>query len=66
LAYTKSLYGKATYFVCFADDIWGAVTLHNFIEMQKTFFKQEKVEVIIKDKSLKVKNEMVLDLIKKS
>jgi len=31
----------------------------------KTFFKQNKVEVIIGDKNLTVKNEMALDLIKK-
>jgi len=64
LAYTKSLCGKATYCICF-EEILRAVTLHNFIEMLKTFFKQDKVEVIIGDKSLTVKNEMVLDLIKK-
>jgi len=30
LAYTKSLCGKATYFILFEDNILGAVTLHNF------------------------------------
>lgn len=65
LAYIKSLRGKATYCVCFEDNIWGAVTLHHFIEMVKSFFEQEKVEVIIGNKSATVKNEMVLDLIKK-
>jgi len=65
LAYTKSLCGKATYFILFEDNILGAVTLHNFIEMLKAFFKQNKAEVVIGDKSLKVKNEMVLDLIRK-
>lgn len=65
LAYTKSLCGKATYFIYFEDNILGAVTLHNFIEMLKTFFKQNNVELIIGDKSLTVKNEMVLDLIRK-
>jgi hypothetical protein len=65
LAYTKSLCGKSTYFLYFEDNIWGAVTLHRFIEMLKTFFEQDKAEVIIGDKSLTVKNKMVLDLIKK-
>ena len=32
-AYTKSLCGKATYLVYFQDDIWGAMILHNFIDM---------------------------------
>ena len=65
LAYTKSLCGKSTYFLYFEDNIWGAVTLHRFIEMLQTFFEQDKAKVIIGDKSLTVKNEMILDLIKK-
>ncbi|MEE8423499.1 MAG: hypothetical protein V3S49_03075 [Thermodesulfobacteriota bacterium] len=65
LAYTKSLCGKSTYFLYFEDNIWGAVTLHRFIEMLKNFFEQDKAKVIIGDKSLTVKNKMVLDLIKK-
>lgn len=65
LAYTKSLCGKATLFICFEDNIWGSVALHRFIEMLKTFFEQDKAKVIIGDKSLTVKNKMVLDLIKK-
>ena len=64
-AYTKSLCGKATYSIWFEDNIWGAVTLYNFIEMLKIYFKQDKVEVIIGDKEFSVKNEIVLDLIKK-
>jgi hypothetical protein len=65
LAYTKSLCGKATLFICFEDNIWGSVALHRFIEMLKSFFEQDKAEVIIGDKSLTVKNKMVLNLIKK-
>ena len=32
-AYAKSICGKATHFVYFTDDIWGAIVLHNFVEM---------------------------------
>ena len=32
-AYAKSICGKATYFLYFCDDIFGAVVLHNFVEM---------------------------------
>lgn len=63
-AYTKSLCGKATYFLYFEDSIWGAVTLHNFIEMLKTFFQQKKVDVRIDGKSITIKNEFILELIK--
>jgi len=63
IAYTKSLCGKATYFVYFEDSIWGAVTLHNFIEMLKMFFQQKRVEVNVSEKSLHLKNEGVLSLL---
>ncbi len=63
-AYAKSFCGKATYIVYFEDSIWGAVTLHNFIEMLRTYFQENKVDVNINDKNLKIKNELILDLIR--
>jgi len=63
-AYTKSVCGKATYIVYFEDTIWGAVTLHNFIEMLRLFFQQRKVDVIVSDKSATLKNKSILGLIK--
>ena len=66
IAYTKSLCGKATYFVNFEDSIWGAVTLHSFIEMLKMFFQQKRVEVKINERALCMKNEEILSLLKGS
>ncbi len=63
-AYTKSICGKATYFLYFEDNIWGAITLHNFIEMLKSFFQQENVDVRIDEKSILIKNKDILELIK--
>lgn len=63
-AYTKSLCGKATYFVYFQDDIWGAITLHNFLEMLKSFFDQEKVSISMSNKNIEIKNELFLKLIR--
>jgi len=63
IAYTKSLCGKATYFVYFEDSIWGAVNLHSFIEMLKMFFKQRNVELKVSDKTLHVKNKEILSLL---
>jgi hypothetical protein len=63
-AYTKSLCGKSTYFAYFQDDIWGAMTLHNFIEMLKSFFNQEKVKVSMLDKNIEIKNELFLKFIR--
>ena len=63
-AYTKSLCGKATYFVYFQDDIWGAITLHNFLEMLKSFFDQGKITISIPNKNIEIKNELFLRLIR--
>jgi len=63
-AYTKSICGKATYFLYFEDNIWGAITLHNFIEMLKSFFQQKNVDVRIDDKRILIKNKDILELIK--
>ena len=66
IAYTKSLCGKATYFVHFEDSIWGAVTLNNFIVMLKMFFQQKRVELRVSEKALRIKNEGILSLLKES
>jgi len=66
IAYTKSLCGKATYFIHFDDSILGAVTLHNFIEMLKMFFQQKSVEVKVSEKTLTLKNEDIISLLKES
>ncbi len=63
-AYSKSICGKATYFLYFEDNIWGAITLHNFIEMLKSFFQQKNVDVRIDEKSILIKNKNILELIK--
>lgn len=63
-AYTKSICGKATYFLYFQDSIWGAITLHNFIEMLKSFFQQKNVNVRVDEKSIPIKNKYILELIK--
>jgi hypothetical protein len=62
LAYVKSLCGKATYFLHFQDTIWGAVTLHMFIDMLRSFFKQP-VCIELSDKSVEFRNSEVLKLL---
>jgi hypothetical protein len=62
LAYVKSLCGKATYFLHFQDTIWGAVTLHMFIEMLRSFFKQP-MRIELGDKSVEFRNSEVLKLL---
>ena len=63
-AYAKSLCGHGTYFLYFQDDIWGAVVLHTFIEMLRSFFKPAKVEVTVAEKDLTLKNDALLELLK--
>lgn len=62
LAYVKSLCGKATYFLHFQDTIWGAVTLHMFIDMLRSFFRQS-VRIELSDKNVEFKNNEVLKLL---
>ncbi|KKM90305.1 hypothetical protein LCGC14_1240010 [marine sediment metagenome] len=63
-AYTKSICGKGTYFVYFQDNIFGALTLHNFVEMLRSFFKPNKLEVTIHEKELSIKSEYLLQVLK--
>lgn len=64
IAYTKSLCGKATYFVHFQDSIWGAVTLHSFTEMLRMFFQQVTVDVQVSENPICIKNPEILALLK--
>ena len=62
--YAKSLCGKATYLLYFEDSVWGAVTLYNFVEMLRTYFQQNKVDVKIYNQDILIKNEMLLKVLK--
>lgn len=63
-AYAKSICGKATYFVYFTDDIWGAIVLHNFVEMLRRFFEKESIKVRIQDTAIQLKNEYLLTILR--
>ena len=63
-AYVKSLCGKATYFVYLSDDIFGAIVLVNFIEMLRSHFQQQTVEVKLLESSLRPKNPMLLEVLR--
>jgi hypothetical protein len=63
LAYAKSLCGKATYFLYFVDDVWGAVVLCNFVQMLKSYFQPEKLTLTVGEKAACLKNEQILALL---
>lgn len=60
-AYTKSLCGKATYFVYFTDDVWGAVILHNFVEMLRSFFQPSTVTLQVAETGIALKDDTLLE-----
>jgi hypothetical protein len=62
-AYAKSICGKATYFLYFCDDIFGAVVLHNFVEMLRRFFEKD-VQVKLQDTTVQLKNEYLLSILR--
>ena len=63
-AYCKSLCGKATYLLYFHDSIWGAVTLHNFVEMLRSFFHLDTVRIVLSEQCMSPKNDLILQLIR--
>jgi hypothetical protein len=63
-AYAKSLCGKATYFVYFTDDIWGAVILHNFVEMLQSFFQPSTLTLRVDEQSISLKDDTLLEYFK--
>ena len=65
-AYTKSLSGKGTYSLYFMDDIWGALTLNNFIEMQRKQFQPDSITVDVQDKTITLKNDFLLSVLREN
>jgi hypothetical protein len=63
-AYAKSLCGKATYFVYFTDDIWGAVILYNFVEMLQSFFQPSTLTLRVDEQSISLKDDTLLEYFK--
>ena len=64
IAYAKSLCGKATYFLYFTDGLYGAVALCNFVEMLKSFFKVNQLDVAVHENAVSLKHEEVFTLLK--
>ena len=64
IAYVKSICGKATYFLYFTDGLLGAVVLCNFVQMLKSFFKAEKLELTVHENAVSLKHEEILALLK--
>ena len=63
-AYCKSLCGKATYLLYFDDSILGAVVLHNFLDMLRSFFDLDTVKVVVSDRTVSPRNQHVLEVIR--
>ncbi len=64
IAYAKSICGKATYFLYFSDDIWGAVVLCNFVQMLKSFFQPKKIKITVLENDVCLKNKDILSLLR--
>ena len=65
LAYARKFGGRATYFVYFQDNLWGAVALHNFAEMLRLAF-QHPPQLRIVEQELTLKHPAVLELLRRS
>ena len=54
----------ATVFAYFKDDIYGAVSLNRFIEMNRIYFNPDKIAIDYDETAPALKNKFVLDIIK--
>ena len=55
---------KATFFVQFKDNIFGAVGLHYFFEMIKAKFGGNNLEMVISNEKTQFKNQLLQEVIK--
>jgi hypothetical protein len=62
-AYLHGISGKGTYLLYFEDNIYGAVCLHNFIEMLKGYLGMGNAKINIQDKEIEIKHKAVLEVI---
>lgn len=63
IAYTKSMCGRATYFLYFEDGIWGAVVLCNFVQMLKAQFQPERVSLRVHENAASLHDPQILQLL---
>ena len=61
IAYFKNPFLKVTFSVCFTDSIGGAIALNDFFQMLKVKYKDDNFEFNITDKTMKLKNEYLLN-----
>jgi hypothetical protein len=62
-AYSKTICGKGSYFAYFGDDIFGAMVLVDFVQMLRSHFGAQTVEVKLLERSIRPKNRLLLDVL---
>jgi hypothetical protein len=64
MAYIKPRAGFQAVLAYFKDDIPGSISLFKFYELNKSFFKDDPIDLEYDEKKIKLKNHIVADLIK--
>ena len=62
LAFYKSEFLKATYSVFFTDSIYGCIAVHDFAEMLKHKYNEERVNFVISNEKLTFQYPQLLDI----
>ena len=62
LAFYKSEFLKATYSVFFTDSIYGCIAVHDFAEMLKHKYNEERVNFVISNEKLIFEHPELLDI----
>lgn len=62
IAFYKSEFLKATYSVHFTDSIYGCIAVHDFAEMLKYKYNEDRVSFIISNEKLTFEHPELLDI----
>lgn len=64
LASATSPYGRSTFFLCFRDDILGAMSLYEFAEMLRKYHGLPEIELAFRDARLDLRDGSLLRLLR--
>jgi hypothetical protein len=65
IAYFKSDFLKATFCICFEDNVFGAVAVAEFFQMIKSKYSNNKITLTISEDKMRIKNPELLAKITK-
>jgi hypothetical protein len=63
MAIYKTAFLKGMFFMVFQDNIFGMISLNHFLEMVRTRYKQDKLELVLDDENIEIKDKNLFNFI---